>query len=387
MRRLLSPGLAVIFLIWAIGSAGYAAWQESPTAPTADAPATNDDPGAVLERGLDKERARNWSGAMEIYHERPRAMAQPRGVQSPTPPLRDPLQAATPIFGHQLPTKFCSPLPQEQATELYDEVLERIENNYVDTVPFEPLVRHGLDNLEVALRDPVFLKANAPAAEAERVTWLREVLREHRANLVIPDRTAAIRMAQTCGDLGRQAIGLATTPVLLEFTYGACDALDDFTSYLTPDKLEDLYAMIDGNFVGLGIELKLDKEGLRLIGVIRGGPAWEAGLKPGDQIVRVGSTSLKGLGLDESANRLQGTEGSTVELGVRRRDGSLHNYHLVRRHVEVESVAKAKIVEPGGEDRLPPAVGLPEDLGRGARPGDRLAQPTGDADPGAGSSG
>src|SRR5262249_28164489 len=160
---------------------------------------------------------------------------------------------------------------------------------YVDSVPFEPLVRHGLDNLEVALRDPIFLKANAPEAAAERVNWLRDVLRQYRANLVIPDRTAAIRMAQTCGELGRQAIGLATTPVMLEFTYGACDALDDFTSYLTPDKLEDLYAMIDGNFVGLGIELKLNKDGLRLIGVIRGGPAWEAGLKPGDQIVKVGS--------------------------------------------------------------------------------------------------
>ena len=71
---------------------------------------------------------------------------------------------------------------------------------------------------------------------------------------------------------------MAATPVLLEFTCGACDALDDFTSYLTPDKLEDLYAMIDGNFVGLGIELKSAPEGLKLVGVIRGGPAWEAGL-------------------------------------------------------------------------------------------------------------
>ncbi len=218
-----------------------------------------------------------------------------------------------------------------------------------NSVPFEPLVRHGLDNLEVALRDPVFLKANAPDAAAERVNRLREILRQYRANLVVPDRTAAVRMAQTCGELGRQAIGLASTAVLLEFTYGACDALDDFTSYLTPDKLEDLYAMIDGNFVGLGIELKLDKEGLRIIGVIRGGPAWEAGIKPGDQIVKVGSTSLKGLALDEAANRLQGTEGSTVELGVRRRDGRLQVYRLVRRHVEVESVANAKIVDPGAK--------------------------------------
>ena len=160
--------------------------------------------------------------------------------------------------------------------------------------------------------------------------------------------------------------------MILEFTCGACDALDDYTSYLTPDKLDDLYAMIDGNFVGLGIELKLDTEGLRLVGVIRGGPAWEAGLKAGDQIVQVAGQSVKGLSLDEAANRLQGTE------GTRRRDRrpprrrlDAGRYRLVRRHVEVESVAQAKIVDPAGGRRLRPAHRLPEDLDRGARPGDR----------------
>jgi carboxyl-terminal processing protease len=139
---------------------------------------------------------------------------------------------------------------------------------------------------------------------------------------------------------------MASTPVLLEFTCGACDALDDFTSYLTPDKLEDLYAMIDGNFVGLGVELKLDKEGLRLVGVIRGGPAWEAGLTVGDQIVTVGDRPVKGLSLDEAANRLQGTEGTAVGLEVRKRDGTVRSYRLIRRHVDVESVSKARLLDP-----------------------------------------
>ncbi len=86
-------------------------------------------------------------------------------------------------------------LPHDQAVELYDEVLDRIQANYVDPVPLEPLVRHGLDNLEVALRDPVFVKTNAPAATPERVTWLREALRKNRAQLNVPDRAAAIRLA------------------------------------------------------------------------------------------------------------------------------------------------------------------------------------------------
>ena len=237
-------------------------------------------------------------------------------------------------------------MPQEQAVDLYDEVLERIQTSYVDTVPLEPLVRHGLDNLEVALRDPVFVKTNAPTATVDRVTLLRETLKRYRASLVIPDRAAAVRMALSTCEVARQRIGMAATPVLLEFTCGACDALDDFTSYLTPDKLEDLYAMIDGNFVGLGVELKIDKDGLRLVGVLRGGPAWEAGLKTGELIVAIDGHAIKGLSLDEAANRLQGTEGTSVEIQVQKRDSTSRSHHLVRRHVDVESVCNVKLLSP-----------------------------------------
>jgi carboxyl-terminal processing protease len=198
----------------------------------------------------------------------------------------------------------------------------------------------------VALRDPVFVKANAPSATPEQVIWLRESLRQRRSQLLVPDRPSAVRLALASSELARQAVGMASTPVLLEFVCGSCDALDDFTSYLTPDKLEDLYAMIDGNFVGLGIELKLDADGLRLVGVIRGGPAWEAGINVGDVIVTIAGRGIKGLSLDEAANRLQGTEGTALDLEVRRRDGAVQPFHLVRRHVEVESVNKVRLIDP-----------------------------------------
>jgi carboxyl-terminal processing protease len=350
MRRLSRCCLAPLLLVTLAGGMASLTRADGPSPrAAADAAAAAgssrpEEADSVLERGLEQERSRDWAAAIETYH----------GALERWPSRVD--------FSRRL--RLCEihfklirrytdgsfrnillRLPHDQAVDLYDEVLERIQSNYVDPVPLEPLVRHGLDDLEVALRDPVFVKTNAPAATPEGVSWLREALRQHRAALVVPDRLSAVRMALVSSELARQAIGLASTPVLLEFTCGACDALDDFTSYLTPDKLEDLYAMIDGNFVGLGVELKNDKEGLRLIGVIRGGPAWEAGLAPGELIVKIGGQPIKGLTLDEAANRLQGTEGSTVELDVRRRDGSTRSHRLVRRHVEVESVMKVKLVE------------------------------------------
>jgi carboxyl-terminal processing protease len=330
------------FLTWSAGTTARCGWFDPPAAtPGASGDAES---AAVLERGLEKERGRNWAAAIEVYRDAierwPSRVEFSRRLRLCEIHFKLNRRYSDASFRNVLLA-----LPQEQAAELYDEVLERIQSNYVDAVPFEPLVRHGLDNLEVALRDPVFLKANAPTAAPDRVTMIRDALRRYRMSLSIPDRAAAVRMALACSELGHQAIGLGASPVLLEFTCGACDALDDFTSYLTPSKLEDLYAMIDGNFVGLGIELKHDKEGLRLVGVIRGGPAWEAGLQPGDTIIKVDGLTIQGMGLDESANKLQGTEGTQVSLLIKKKDGSFQTHRLVRRHVDVESVTRAKLVD------------------------------------------
>ncbi len=149
-------------------------------------------------------------------------------------------------------------------------------------------------------------------------------------------------------ELARQAIGPVDAAIILEFTYGACEALDDYTTYLTPDKLDDLYSMIQGNFVGLGVELKQDAEGLRIVGVIRGGPAYDAGLKAGDQITHIGSRGVKGASLDEAANLLQGIEGSKVEITLLRAGGKTQSFRMIRRHIDVESVTHVKLVDTAG---------------------------------------
>ncbi|APW59439.1 S41 family peptidase [Paludisphaera borealis] len=348
MRRIGLPCTAWLLaavLAWTNLPTSWAAPPDESTASASPADRKIDDgPEAALERGLGHERGRNWAAAIETY----------RGALEHWPSRTD--------FSRRL--RLCElhfklvrryhdasfrgvllKLPREQSIELYSEVLERIQNFYVDPVPLEPLIRHGLDNLEVALRDPSFLQVNAATATPERVEWLRGQLRTMRAQLAVPDRNAAVEVALAASNLASQGLGLTATPVLLEFTCGACDALDDFTSYLTPDKLEDLYAMIDGNFVGLGVELKGTPNGLRLVGVIRGGPAWEAGLVSGDQIVKIAGQVVKGLSLDDAANRLQGTEGTSVDLEILKRDASIQSLRLVRRHVDVESVTRAKIVD------------------------------------------
>ncbi len=353
MRRLVSSTKAWLIaavLAWTISPASSARPLASDPAADSSKPAqtqarsVHDEPELALERGLERERQRNWAGAIETYRD---ALEHWPSKTEFSRRLRL-CELHFKLVRRYQDVSFRSVLlrlPKEQAIELYSEVLDRIQTHYVDPVPLEPLIRHGLDNLEVALRDPVFVRTNVGTAAPDQVSWLREQLRSMRSQLSVPDRTAAVQTALAACELARETIEMAATPVLLEFTCGACDALDDFTSYLTPDKLEDLYAMIDGNFVGLGIELKSAPEGLKLVGVIRGGPAWEAGLLAGDRIVKVAGQAVKGLSLDEAANRLQGAEGTSIDLEILKRDGELRAVRLIRRHVDVESITRAKIVD------------------------------------------
>jgi carboxyl-terminal processing protease len=332
-----------LLLAWTALGAWAVAGDEPSSAPAARA--TPRDADAALRRALDLERQRNWAGAIEVYEE---ALEHwPSRTE-----FRHRLRLCE--IHYKLGRRYQDQsfrnvllrLPRAQALALYDELLDRIQSHYVEPVAMEPMLRRGFDNLEVALRDPAFLAVHSPQAPADRVRWLRDAYRQLRDRVEAHTSDEAKTQVMAACDLGYQALHLGAAAVILEFVYGACDALDDYTCYLTPDKLEDLYAMIDGNFVGLGIELKLDPQGLRLVGVIRGGPAWDAGLKVGDRITHVDGHSIRGLGLDEAASKLQGTEGSAVAITVLHRDGKAQSYRLLRRHVEVESVAKAEMIDP-----------------------------------------
>lgn len=329
------------------------AWSSDLPVPTLSAPSTTvgpaleDDADSALKQALELERQLKWSEAIKSYEEALRKWPERVDFRH-----RQRLCESHYWLGRRYQDRSFRNtllrLNSGKAFELYSEVIERIESHYVEPVAFEPLLRRGLDNLEVALRDHRFLDANVSHPDPKRVLWLRQTCSARRQTVVARNRAEAVAFLHEVCELGRQAIGLQAAPIVLEFTYGACDALDDYTLCLSPDKLDDLYAVIDGNFVGLGVELKADDAGLLLVGVIPGGPAAEAGLKIGERIDMVEGRRIAGLGLDEAASLLQGAEGSALDLEILDPRGQARIVHLVRREVEVRSVSMAKMVDPAG---------------------------------------
>ena len=154
-----------------------------------------------------------------------------------------------------------------------------------------------------------------------------------------------MNVAGQAAQLGRRQIGLAESATILEFTAAAASALDHYSAFLTADQLRDIYSQIEGNFVGLGVELKADNGALLIVHVIPNSPAQAAGIRDGDRIVAVGGQSTSKMSTDEAATLLTGPEGSVCRVSVISADQSPRELSVRRAHVDVPSLEDTKIVD------------------------------------------
>lgn len=98
---------------------------------------------------------------------------------------------------------------------------------------------------------------------------------------------------------------------------GLLDALEDpYTSYFDANETEEFFAETEGDYEGVGMYITIDtkKDTVMVLSPIKGSPAEEAGVLPGDYIVKVNEESMVGVTLEEVAAKLKGISGSTVDV-------------------------------------------------------------------------
>jgi carboxyl-terminal processing protease len=136
--------------------------------------------------------------------------------------------------------------------------------------------------------------------------------------------------------------------LLTEAISGMVASLDPHSAYLDKKAYAELREGSQGKFVGLGIEIAQSDEGyIKIVAPIEDSPAYRAGIKPGDMITRLDTTSLKGLSLDESVKKMRGEPGTKVMLTIMRKDEPQPlEFTLNREEIHQKSV-KAKMVSPG----------------------------------------
>ncbi len=134
-----------------------------------------------------------------------------------------------------------------------------------------------------------------------------------------------------------------------KLTYGAIkgmvDALGDtdHSRFLTPETAEQLRRSVQGQFVGIGVELQV-KDSLPTVAPIENSPAAQAGIKPGDVLLKADGRDLSGLSLDEVVKIVQGAPGTSIMLEVQTPEtGVSRELRLKRRKLAAHSVSWSRV--------------------------------------------
>jgi carboxyl-terminal processing protease len=97
---------------------------------------------------------------------------------------------------------------------------------------------------------------------------------------------------------------------------GVLKELDPYSDYIDPKELTQFRNSVESEFGGIGIQITIEGDQLKVISPMVGTPAYEAGILAGDHIVEIDGEDTEGITLDEAVRRLKGKPGTSVKLTV-----------------------------------------------------------------------
>ena len=126
---------------------------------------------------------------------------------------------------------------------------------------------------------------------------------------------------------------------------GLLQSLDPYSAYMSPEIFNEMQTETSGKFGGLGIEVGMEAGVVKVISPIDDTPAFRAGIKAGDYIVKIDNTQVQGKSLTEAVGLMRGAVGSGIELTIRRKGKKKALiFNVVREIIQIQSV-KADLLE------------------------------------------
>jgi carboxyl-terminal processing protease len=300
---------------------------------------------SLLEKGRSLEITGRWADALSCYEEALREYPQDRTLQARFDVAR---------LHYSLEQRYddrsfrasLGTMRLQQALALYSDLLTKIDTHYYTTPPWQEIASRGARAMDIALASEEFLQSHAIRVRGSQVEQLRAEILQLPGRYAIRSSRDASAVAGQIARLANQRVGLSETATVLEFTAAAAGGLDHYSAFLTADQLRDIYSQIEGNFVGLGVELKADNGALLIVRVIARSPAEKAGIRANDRIIAVDGQPTAALSTDEAAALLTGVEGSLVRVNVVSPGQAARELVVRRDHVDVPSLEDVKLIDP-----------------------------------------
>ncbi len=133
--------------------------------------------------------------------------------------------------------------------------------------------------------------------------------------------------------------------------YGAINGLvnsvgDPYTVFFEPVTSKKFQEEISGSFGGVGIEIGKRNNILTVIAPVKDTPAFKAGIKAGDKILKIDGKSTTDLAIEEAVNLIRGKIGTKVLLTIQ--NGTTRDVGLIRDNIKIPTI-EWKLVEQGNK--------------------------------------
>lgn len=129
---------------------------------------------------------------------------------------------------------------------------------------------------------------------------------------------------------------------------GMISSLDPYSQFMDPDDYNELKVDTEGKFGGLGIEITIKDGLLTVVTPIEDTPAWKAGLKTNDRIVKINNELTRDMTFTDAVKKLRGKPQEEVHLTIlRESEKKILEFNIVRGIIKIKDIKEARILEEG----------------------------------------
>ncbi len=138
-----------------------------------------------------------------------------------------------------------------------------------------------------------------------------------------------------------------TKDLVLSAIKGMVSSLDPHSAFLTPEALKELQVETKGEFGGIGIQIGVKEGILTVIAPIDDTPAFRAGIKSGDKILKIAGETTKKMEIHDAVSKMRGPKGTSITLTIFREGWKeTKDFTIVRDTIKIKSI-KPKLLNDG----------------------------------------
>ncbi len=229
-----------------------------------------------------------------------------------------------------------------QAKKIYYRVLSITQNSYYAPISSWLLYEGTLKGLHHYFGEESFT-LDYPSKNKLLISFANGEKQSIRKSRV---ENNALYMVDSLSDIFDQLLVFVPDDKKLEAIYAAIDGmvsvLDPHSSYIRPDDFKKMQLQNKGRFSGIGVEITIRNDVLTIISPFEDTPAFRAGLKAHDRIVKIENEPTKGMSLMDAAQKMRGPQGAILNISVLRK-----GWHTPRVFTLERATIPLNTIKPG----------------------------------------